>query len=184
MSITKEAAADALRIAHEASERSAMLRGYQSAAPHLILWGCAYAAAYSYGYFAPENAGLAWLVAVPVTSIGDIIVAWRDKGEQTDSGNWTALAGLFATFLAFITAAGAIFQPQDPKQMAAFVPLVVAACYTVLGIWLGRRMVLAGIALGALTMFGFFALPTYFMLWMAAVGGGTLILTGLWLRQA
>jgi hypothetical protein len=64
------------------------------------------------------------------------------------------------------------------------VPLVIAATYVGLGIAVGRRRAFTGIALGVLTLVGFFALPSIFMLWMAAVGGGALVLGGLWLRQA
>jgi hypothetical protein len=35
-----------------------------------------------------------------------------------------------------------------------------------------------------LTIVGFFVLPAIFMLWMAVVGGGALVLGGLWLRRA
>jgi hypothetical protein len=88
-----------------------------------------------------------------------------------------------ATFLVFIVATSAIMQPQDPRQMAAFVPLVVAVCYVVLGLGAGSRITLAGVALGALTLVGYFAFPSIFMLWMAVVAGGTLVLSGLWLRR-
>ena len=52
-----------------------------------------------------------------------------------------------------------------------------------MGIWRGLRFRYAGIAVGALTLGGWFWLPEYFLLWMAAVGGGSLILVGLWLRK-
>jgi hypothetical protein len=73
--------------------------------------------------------------------------------------------------------------PWDPRQVAAFVPLVVAAAYAVLGMSLGPRFVFIGLALGLLTLIGFFALSSIFMLWMAAVGGSALVLGGLWLRR-
>ncbi|HVB86508.1 MAG TPA: hypothetical protein VNK23_07585 [Candidatus Dormibacteraeota bacterium] len=45
------------------------------------------------------------------------------------------------------------------------------------------RMAILGFAVGALTAGGYFSLPQYFLLWMAGVGGGALILGGLWLRK-
>jgi hypothetical protein len=179
MSVTRDAAAEALRLADEAGQRSALLRGYQSAAPHLILWGGVYAVAYTFGYFRPHQAGLAWAVLVPAATIGDALIARRDRGNI----NWGRFLGLFATFLAFISATVSVMQPHNPRQMAAFVPLVVATAYIVLGIGVGRRLVFTGIALGVLTLVGFFALSSIFMLWMAVVGGGALVFGGLWLRQ-
>lgn len=178
MSVTHEDATEALRLIAEAGQRSTMLRGYQSAAPHLILWGGIYAAAYTFGYFRPYQAGLAWAVLIPAATIGDVLIARRDHGRI----NWAVFLGLFATFLAFISATALVMQPHDPRQMAAFVPLVVAAAYVVLGIGVGRRLVFTGLALGVLTLVGFLALPSIFMLWMAVVGGGALVLGGLWLR--
>ena len=63
------------------------------------------------------------------------------------------------------------------------VPMVVATIYAVFGIWKGLRFLFAGIAVAALTLIGFFFLPQYFLLWMAAVGGGSLMLVGVWLRK-
>jgi hypothetical protein len=179
MSITQEDATEALRLVDEAGQRSAMLRGYQSAAPHLMLWGGVYAAAYTFGYFRPYQAGLAWAVLIPLATMGDVLIARRDHGRI----NWAPFIGLFATFLALIGATALIMRPHDPQQMAAFVPLVVAAAYVVLGIVAGRRLVFTGVSLGLLTLVGFFALPSIFMLWMAVVGGGALLLGGLWLRR-
>jgi hypothetical protein len=184
MAFSSADAAEALRQAERAEQVSHTLRGYQSMAPHLILWGAIYFLAYSFSHFRPAQGGLAWLVLAPLGSVGSFALAWFDKSERGDSdGHWAVVPALFATFLGFIAATALIMQPQDPRQMAAFVPLVVAVAYIVLGLGAGRRIVFAGIALAALTLFGFIALPGWFMLWMAVVGGGTLILSGLWLRR-
>jgi hypothetical protein len=178
MSITEENAAEAIRLVEEAAQRSKALRGYQSAAPHLILWGVIYAVAYSGAYFQPDQSGLVWLVLVPSGVIGDVLISWRDR-----TCNWALFTGIFLTFLAFVAASISIMHPRDPRQVAAFVPLVVATAYAVLGMRLGRRLVFIGLALGLLTLIGFFALSSIFMLWMAAVGGGALVLGGLWLKR-
>jgi hypothetical protein len=44
--------------------------------------------------------------------------------------------------------------------------------------------VVAGVLVAALTLAGFFLLKDNFFLWMAGVGGGSLILAGYWFRQA
>ena len=81
---------------------------------------------------------------------------------------------LLATFL--------VMRPANPMVSGAFVPLIVATVYAIFGIWKGLRFLFAGIAVAALTLIGFFLLPQWFLIWMAAVGGGSLILVGLWLR--
>jgi hypothetical protein len=181
MSVTQEDAVASLRLADEAEKRSRVLRGYQSAAPHLIVWGCVYAATYMFSYFYPRQSGLAWLIVVPLALAGDMVIAWRDRAGRT---GWTMVPVLIIAFVAFVIATGAIMRPRDPRQMGAFVPLAVAWAYIAMGTRLGHRIMWLGIALGALTLFGFFALQAWFLLWMAAVGGGTLVISGLWMRRA
>jgi len=72
----------------------------------------------------------------------------------------------------------------DGAQIGALIPLLFAWIYIVMGVWMGWRFALAGVALGALTLGGFFLIHQHFLLWMAFVGGGTLVATGLWLRRA
>ena len=50
-----------------------------------------------------------------------------------------------------------------------------------IGLWRGLRYVISGMAVVALTLIGFFYIGPIFF-WFAAVGGGAMILTGLWFR--
>ncbi len=74
-------------------------------------------------------------------------------------------------------------RPTDLAAIGAFVPLLVALTYTIFGIWRGARFLYAGVAVAAMTLGGWLALREVFMLWMAFVGGGSLILVGLWLKK-
>ena len=58
------------------------------------------------------------------------------------------------------------------------------AIYAAIGLWLGLRYILAGAFMAAATLGAYFFLREYFFFWMALVGGGSLILTGFWLRRA
>ena len=87
------------------------------------------------------------------------------------------------TAFIFIAATLAVMAPVSGRQVGAFIPLVVAASYALAGIWCGSRFIVAGAAIAGLTLAGFFLLPAHFNLWMAAVGGGALLLAGLWLRS-
>ena len=78
-----------------------------------------------------------------------------------------------------------IVRPLDYGQVSAIFPLVVGIFYSLIGIWTkGWRMLPLGLAIIGLTTFGYFVLPEQFLYWMAAVGGGGLILGGLWMRTA
>jgi hypothetical protein len=69
------------------------------------------------------------------------------------------------------------------RQVGAFIPLVVAASYAVVGLWQGLRFIMAGMVFAGLTLAGFFLLPAHSAPWMAGVGGGALILAGCWFPE-
>jgi len=73
--------------------------------------------------------------------------------------------------------------PVNARQVAAFIPLLVAVTYVLRGIWSGIRYVGLGIAVSAFTLLGFFLVKDHFFLWMAVVGGGSLILASIWFRR-
>jgi hypothetical protein len=183
MSVTRAAAAAALHDIEAAATRSDQFRGYQSAAPHLIIWGVAWATAYGITDVAPTWGNLAWLLVTPAAVIADIIAARRDRTDPSPAAGRT-MATLFAIFGVFVAGTIAIMAPTDPRQIGAFIPLVVAAAYAIMGVLGLTRLLVLGAALAALTLTGYFALPAHFLLWMAVVGGGSLILGGLWLRHA
>lgn len=88
----------------------------------------------------------------------------------------------FALFF-FVAATFAVLRPANPLASAVFIPLLVALAYAIFGIWRGQRFLLAGIAVALLTLGGWFTLREFFLPWMAFVGGGALVLTGLWLKK-
>ena len=77
----------------------------------------------------------------------------------------------------------AIWHPTD-IQIVDYFPLLFAAIYTAIGLQLGLRYILIGVFMGASTQVAYFYLREYFFHWMALVGGGSLFLTGLWMRKA
>jgi hypothetical protein len=180
MVVTPADASTALQDIAAAEARSVTYRGYQSMSPHLIIWGIAYAVGYTINDLAQGWGGPAWLAITAVAVSGDILAA---RADRKSNANGAAVGALFAIILVFVGCTLAIMQPRDPRQIGAFIPLVVAGAYAILGLMGAPRMMILGAALAALTLFGFFALPAHFMLWMAAVGGGSLVLGGVWLRQ-
>ena len=185
MSVTPEQAEEALRQVERARSRSVEFYSYRISSSQFILWGVFWLIGYGGTDLAPNRAGYIW---------GGLTLAWQilgfmlnRPGSRAGGGTgtdyrWRQFA-IFVTFAVFIICTMAIMQPRG-SEMGAFVPLLVAAIYVVLGLWLGWRYSAIGIAIAILTMAGFFLLPAHFLLWMAGVGGGALILTGLWLRRA
>ncbi|MGH9687920.1 MAG: hypothetical protein ACRD5K_12600 [Candidatus Acidiferrales bacterium] len=181
MNMRPEEAAHALLDIERAERHSSAAYHYRKASSHLILWGGIWILGYSAAYVWPRG-WLIWFALVPIGIAGGFLFR-RREGAMTARGAWRYGATVVGAFL-FIWAVLAILPPRSDAQVAALIPLLVAVCYVMLGVWRGgNRLALLGVAVGALTVGGYFWLPQYFLIWMAGVGGGALILGGLWLRR-
>lgn len=168
----------ALRDIEEAQARSATLHDYHRAAPHLMIWGVLWALAFSLTNFFPTRATTIWVAVIGIGIVAGL-VAVRNEDWSVRRRHGAAIAAIFV----FCAAAALVMWPVSGRQLAAFIALVVALMYVLRGIWSGPRYIGAGIGVAALTLLGFFLLKDYFLLWMAAVGGGSLMLAGAWLRR-
>jgi hypothetical protein len=182
MSLSREEAANALRDISKTEDRSSAAYGYSQTSPHLILWGFVWLAGYG-AMAAHVTWPYLWLVLSAVGTVSSFWIGARMARARGGQSNWRGFATFVAIFL-FIAALFAILPPQSGEQIGALFPILVALFYALVGIW-GRapRMIVTGAALAVLTMFGFFELHAQFALWMTVVGGGGLILGGLWLRS-
>lgn len=183
MSLTSKEAAESLSDVECAGRRSAQAFGYRKASPHLILWGLIWVIGYAATDLRPASTNLIWLgLIVAGSTISTYLGRCENSaGAATHKYNWRVL-GLVALAFVFVGASYAVFGHVSGMQQGAFVPLLVRTIYAGLGLWLGRRFLVTGLAIVALTLGGYFYLHEHFLLWMAVVGGGGLILAGFWLR--
>ena len=194
MILSPDQAAQSLKEIEQTGRRSAEVHEYAASSPQFILWGLIWMAGYAGSYLLP-NYGFAhginwlWFGLVVIGVIGSSILGRRRYRDLAPEAIVQAKAiGLrwgmtLFVFYAFIFATFVVMRPANPAASGAFIPLLVAAIYAIMGIWRGVRFLYAGIAVAALTLGGWFYLPHFFLLWMAAVGGGSLILVGLWLKK-
>lgn len=183
MPISQQEAAQALKDITRTERRSVSLQGYQMTWPHLVLWGVIWFVGYG-GMALHVTWPYLWPVLSAGGSIASFYIGYTLSRERAKSMDWRYAATFFAIFF-FIAAIFAIMPPQHEAQYAAFFPILVSLYYALIGIWTrGLRMLALGILLAVITIIGFFFLPTNFELLMAIVGGGGLVLGGLWLRSA
>lgn len=189
MQISQSDAAGALRDVESAQSRSAEVRGYHRASPYLIGWGVIWAIGYTLMAQRPvAEWGLIWLPLDLVGITGCIALGLRDRRSNSARSmnpgtTWRALAGgLFVAM--FVVATLAIFKPMSLAPAIVFPGMVAGTVYVAIGIFVMPRIALIGFAMFALSLIGFFFLPNALLYWMAAVGGGGLVLGGLWLRSA
>jgi len=69
------------------------------------------------------------------------------------------------------------------RQQGTFWPIYFMLFYCLAGLWFGRAFLAIGLSIIALTLIGYFFIGgPLFLLWMAAVNGGGLVLSGFWMR--
>lgn len=183
--IGSQEAAQTLKAIDDAGRRSAELYGYSLSAPYCFIWGAAWILGYGgEAFLARPLAGWTWIgvevAAFALTMQVSIRQAARGRAR---SGGWR-IGALFAIIWLFTWALFAILHPATDYQVGAYFPLLFAAIYASIGLWLGVRYILVGAFMAAATLGAFFLLREYFFVWMALVGGGSLILTGFWLKRA
>jgi hypothetical protein len=192
MTLSINQAADSLREIEKTGHRSASAYGYAKSSPHLILWGVIWFAGYlQTAIFVPAHLGHligpVWLGLDVLGFAGTAVIGYhQDRGQAADSEarlRGRRFAGSFAIIVLFILSSFAVIGHVSAVQQAAFWPLVVAMFYAIMGLWSGKRFLVTGLALTALTLVGFFWLRESFYYWMAVIGGGALVLAGLWFRK-
>jgi hypothetical protein len=188
MTLSPTQAAENLKDIAETERRSAQALGYSRFSPYLFLWGTVWAAGYLGSASLPLKAsGPLWLALDLAGLAGSAMIGYRQhRGQPSDSEGRRIGRRFFASFfiiLLFILASFAVMWPVYPLQQAAFWALVVGMFYAIMGLWRGTRLLVTGLALIVLTLGGFFFLREHFLYWMAATGGGALILAGFWFRQ-
>jgi hypothetical protein len=184
MSLSSEEAAKSLSEAVQAQRRSSELYFYRRSSPHLIMWGIIWIIGYGGTALFPDRNGILWDVLVVLGMIGGVAISHRHRRDPSIGGfrAWR-LAALWAIIIFFVGATYAIMHPQFSKQYCAFPALITGCAYMAVGLWSGIRYVISGMVVVALTLFGFFSLdPHIYFYWMAVVGGGAMILTGIWFR--
>jgi hypothetical protein len=189
MSVDSADARDTLRTIERTQARATESIYGPYAAPHLILWGVIWAIGYGLTAWRGDWSAV-WMILGPLGGVASFIIGARMGARRTHTDariGYPATASLLAAsvIFCFFFAAFSILAPVSGEAVGAFIPLVIGLLYALSGLATRMtRIFILGLAVMALTVGGFFLLPGVFMLWMAAVGGGALILGGLWLRSA
>jgi hypothetical protein len=186
MAISREDAVAALRDVEEAQTRTRLARAYRVGSPHLILWGVIWIIGYALTGLVPSrDLSLIW---PSLCFLGVIIgVVLRRRGglalAQTGEPTWRWWAAWVA-ILCFSVATYAVMKPVNPAQYQVYPALIISLIYMLAGAWGATRYLGIGAGVFALALIGFFFLGPWLPYWMAVVGGGALILGGVWLRRA
>ena len=177
-------ARQSLDVVRAAFNRGTTLYRYRQASPYFLLWGVVWALGYGLSDWWPALAGWIWLALDLVGVAASILITGIGHARRGAGHGMTwRIAALALTVLAYLAAAFLVMAPQTGRQVSTFITLTVALAYSTVGIWAGPRWMMAGVAVCAAALIGYFHVPVYFNTWMGLVGGGALVLSGIWLRR-
>jgi hypothetical protein len=183
MVLTSQQASESLGEVAAAQRKARQLQGYSKAAPHFFLWGLIWAVGYAGMEFYPGNAGMMWLVLDVIGIAGSFLIGRASATPAVRSQLSVKFVIAAVALAAFISATYYVMQPTTSAQAGAFPALLLALLYTGVGTIAGTRWIVVGVAVAALTLIGYAFLREHFMVWMALFGGGSLLLTGAWMRR-
>jgi hypothetical protein len=192
MNVSRQDASDALDAISIAERRARQVKGYREASPFLIVWGLAWMVANIICDLAPQYAGRAWLGVVAAgTLVTFLLVFLQSKRVRTQHFFTPAQRVQYrrrafmlgVTIMGFFPAMLTVLSPLSARQQDAFISMTWAFVYMAAGCWLGPRLFITGLVTVAAILGGYLFLQEHFFLWMALVGGGSLVLAGMWLRK-
>ena len=187
MTVTRGDALAALHDIESTERRSQTLFRYGLASPYLLLWGALWIVAGAVGALAPAHSGIGWAAvdAAGLAGTGLLIaVHARRCGKGGDRVRLLRYVGTAAVLAAFIGLTLMVFAPVSGDEVLMLITLLVAAAYTIAGCWAGPRYAAVGAALAGLAVGVLHLAPAYLPLIVPFVGGGALIVGGLWMRRA
>jgi hypothetical protein len=181
-SIDSRQASEALSEINEMIRRVRQSRIYDLASKMLILSGILVFAGNLATCARPQLGGYIWISVNALSVVGCAAIGtfgYRRTGVRAFD---LRILVAVLLFFAFGTFCSAVLGHFTPRQMGTFWPVYFMLFYTLAGLWVGYAFVAIGLGITVLTLFGyFFVTGAAFLLWMAAVNGGGLVLGGLWM---
>jgi len=150
---------------------------------HLWLWGLIWIAM----AMLAEFRGLAGIRLFPWICLGGIAGSFLLGGIQGARIRGPVdkrFLGVLAAVCLFAMVAPSVLHPEAGEQaIFAYIALVTMLCYVIAGIWFDTYLLWLGLLIAGLILVGLWVFPGIFWWWIAGFGGGTLILTGFYIRR-
>jgi hypothetical protein len=196
--ITRQEAASALdeidRVRHRV--RKTLAAGIMSSM--LVLWGVLWIAGFTAEQFVP-NAYRVWLALDVIgiaISLALVVRSRRSPAQGTGPGHgrigasWLILFGYAVLWCYLLVPYGllngsgwAAYGPVLERKMALLWVTVCMLAYVLMGLWLDRFLLWLGAVVTLAALVGFLFVQPYFFLWVAVTGGGSLVVSGLFIRK-
>ena len=156
----------------------------------LIMWGLIWIAAFLGTHFFGHWAGYIWMILCGIGAVATFYVCWRQfrsgnpvKFPAAEKIGWRIFL-FWSLLFVYMFIWLSILKPRGGIQLNAFILTTIMFAYVVIGLWFKcYYMFWLGIGVTCTTLVGFYLIPpSYYCLWMAPMGGGAILGTGLYIR--
>jgi len=186
MNISPSEAEEALAAIQTMMKKTRRAISSSGAYKFLIIWGAIWLIGFLGNQFLPTRfTGYLWL---GLDSLGGLL-SWvvgarmnRGVRSTTSAISGKRIAWFWILLVLYLAAIVGVAWPVDVKQIAMFIVLVIMIGWLAMGLLLSFVSIKLTLAITALALVGYFLLPGYFHLLMAILGGGGLIVFGLYIR--
>jgi len=190
MNVSFEDAKESLTVIEgvTAQTRKAIASSYNGGL--LIIWGLIWIAAFLGTHF---FLAWAWHIWMGLGGIGSIVTLWVSRRQirlanpikipATEKIGWR-IFWFWSLLFVYTFIWLSILRPRNGIQLNAFMCTAIMFAYIVTGLWFkSYYMLWLGIVVTCITLVGFYLIPPgYYCFWMAAMGGGAFLITGLYIR--
>ncbi len=182
-----EEAREALALVEETTRRMRRALAHGGAPHFLIIWGVVWMLGFGSTHFfgsRDPRSGWAWLVLDSLGVMASFAVgSWLGRRVRSRRGG--AMVGLF--WLAWLFYAALIIafaRPQSGEQLSLLISLFAMMGYVTTGLLYRSSFIsLLGAVVTVFIVIGYLVFPTFFNLWMALLGGGSLVVAGVYVLR-
>jgi hypothetical protein len=181
--IDSKEASEALSEINKMVQRVRQSRIYDLASQFMVVAGVFVVVGNLATFIAPRYGGVIWpIVNVLTIAVSAVVSTFDYRRTGVRSFDFRVFAAI-VLFYAFGILCTGVLGHYGPREIGTFWPLYFMLFYCIAGLWFGRAFLAIGVAITVLTLIGYFFISgPAFLLWMAMVNGGGLIISGLLMR--
>lgn len=154
---------------------------------HLLIWGTIWLLGFLGSHFLQQHtAGYAWMVLDVLGAIGSAVtgtVVGRRVRQTHAPHRDRRIAFFWLSLFLYCGLAVWVCSPLQGRQWAMMIVLFAMIGWMAMGFLLSIAAVRLALLITAIALTGYFLLPQYFYLWMALLGGGTMVGGGLFILR-
>ncbi len=185
--ITPEEARQALELVEETTRQLRRSLAHGGMPYFLLIWGIVWTLGFGATHFLGAESpytGLVWAV-LDVLGVAASFAVGTSLGRKIRSSQGRRLGLYWLAWLFYGSLLIYFARPQSGDQLSLLIALLAMMGYVTSGLLYSSRFLTGlGLIVTGLIVAGYLALPALFNLWMALLGGGSLIVAGLYILRA